>query len=734
MTSLVATLERTVYTNEENGYTVAKVRLKNQRQLVTIVGTNLPAVPGETLEIQGQWVVDKKYGEQFKVESCRSVAPATAHGIKRYLASGLIKGIGPSTAESLVKKFGIKTLEVIENEPERLLEVEGIGTVKKEWIHEAVKKHKEVRELMLFFQNHELPAGLAIKVFKEYGSRALAVVKEDPYRLAEDIFGIGFKTADRIAVRLGLPLDCPSRAEAGVIYLLNELASDGHVFYPYDELVIKASGLLGVDEQLVKEAVQALSSSGRNRVTVEQLPDSNKAVYTAPLYWAEVHVARRLLNLMHFPHFLRPAFNLDEAIKEAETRQGLELSSTQREAVTRMVLEKALIITGGPGTGKTTLVKSFLNVAEKMGRRVLLAAPTGRAAKRLSETTGEVAKTIHRLLEYAPTLGKFKRDQTNLLRADVVLIDEASMVDLILMNNLLKAIPLHASLILVGDVDQLPSVGPGNVLRELINSEIVPVVRLAEVFRQAKESLIVTNAHRINMGEFPLQPRAEAEDLDFFFIEKEEPEEILQLIKKLCLERIPEKFGFDLIEDIQVLSPMHRGLVGAMNLNAELKNWLNPGGLDLPFGGRSLKEGDKVMQLRNNYDLDIFNGDIGRIDRIDREEQEVIVRFYDRSVNISFLDLDDLALAYAITVHKSQGSEYPAVVMPLTTQHYMMLQRNLLYTALTRAKKLMVLIGTKKAVAMAIKNDKIEKRFTNLKIRLQGLGEGLGIDSSGETL
>lgn len=728
MSTLIATLERTVYSNEENGYTVAKVRIKNQRQLVTIVGTNLPTVPGETLELQGEWVVDKKYGQQFKVESCRSVAPATVHGVKRYLASGLIKGVGPFVAERLVNKFGAKTLEVIENEPERLLEVGGIGPVKKEWIHQAVKQQREIRELMLFFQGHELPAGLAFKVFKEYGSRALKVVKEDPYRLAEDIFGIGFRTADRIAVKLGLPLDAPSRVEAGVVYLLNELAADGHVFYPYDELVNQASELLGVDGQLVKEALQALSSPGRERVVIEQLLDSDRAVYYTPLYRAEVNVARRFLNLMHFPHFIRPAFHLDTAINEAQARQRLELSPAQREAVTKMVLEKALIITGGPGTGKTTLVKTFLTIAEKMGRRVLLAAPTGRAAKRLAETTGEEAKTIHRLLEYAPNLGTFKRDQTNLLRGDVVLIDEASMVDLVLMNSLLKAIPLHASLILVGDVDQLPSVGPGNVLRELINSEVIPVVRLSEVFRQAKESLIVTNAHRINIGQFPLQPRAEADELDFYFIEKEEPEEILQLIRKLCLERIPEKFGFDPIEDIQVLSPMHRGLVGAINLNQELKNWLNSGGVDLPFGGRSLKEGDKVMQLRNNYDLDIFNGDIGRVERIDREEQEVTVRFYDRSVNISFLDLDELALAYAITVHKSQGSEYPAVVMPLITQHYMMLQRNLLYTALTRAKKLMVLIGSKKAVAMAIKNDKIEKRFTNLKLRLQG------IDSSGETL
>ena len=711
MIQIEGTLERTIYTNEESGYTVAKVRLKNQRGLITSVGKYLTAVPGETLKLEGEWVVNKRYGEQFKVERYQTLIPATSHGIKRYLASGVIKGIGEELAERIVRAFGIKTLEVIDKEPERLLEVEGIGPVRLESIKKSFREHQEIRELMLFMQGHDLPASLAIRVFKEYGDRSIAVLKENPYRLAEDVFGIGFKTADKIAMRLGIPKDSPHRAEAGVIYLLNELSNEGHVYYPYQELIEKAAQLLEVDRGGIEAALTALKE--REKVAIE-----GEMVYLSYLYFAEVNAARRLLNLMHFPHLANPPLDMNLALGEAQRLQGITLSPAQREAVLKMVTEKVLIITGGPGTGKTTLIKSFLHIAHRIGRRVLLCAPTGRAAKRLSEATGEEAKTIHRLLEYQPASGTFKRDQSNLLRGDVVIVDEASMIDLVLMNHLLRAIPLHASLILVGDVDQLPSVGPGNVLRELINSEAIPVVRLTEIFRQAQESYIVVNAHRINRGDFPIHSRREP--VDFFFVEKEEPEEILELIKRLCRERIPEKFHLDPVDDIQVLSPMYRGVVGAINLNQELKGCLNPGGMDIPFGGRSFKVGDKVMQLRNNYELEIFNGDIGKIKKIDKEEQKITIRFYDRAVDIDFKDLDDLTLAYAISVHKSQGSEYPAVVMPLITQHYMMLQRNLLYTALTRAKRLMVLIGTKKAVAMAIKNDKIEKRFTNLRMRLQG--------------
>lgn len=721
MSQLIATLERTVYVNEENGYTVAKVRLKGvRRSTITVVGTNLAAYPGETLELEGEWEVDKKYGEQFRVHSFRSRAPASAQAMEKYLASGLIKGVGPFLAKNLVRKFGVNTLQVIEQTPKKLLKVKGIGRVRTKLIHQAVMENREIRELMLFMQGHYLPASLAVKAYKEYGEKALPVIKEDPYRLADDIFGVGFKTADRVALSLGLPTDSVSRAEAALVYILGQLAGEGHVYCPQEELVAKVSELLGVDISLPETAINLLAQPGRDKIVIEKLPSGERAVYRLPLYWAEVNVARRLLHLLHFPHLIKPPEDLDGAIAEAEAGQGISLSATQRQALTSMVSKKIVIITGGPGTGKTTLVKTFLAIAQKMGRLVLLAAPTGRAAKKLSETTGQEAKTIHRLLEYAPVAGRFKRDERNLLRGDVILVDEASMVDLILMNNLIKAIPVHASLVLVGDVDQLPSVGPGNVLRELIASGQIPVVRLTEIFRQSKESLIVTNAHRINNGQLPWQPREQDESADFFFIEKEEPEEILELIKRLITKRIPERFGFDPIDDIQAISPMHRGLVGAHNLNLELKKCLNPGGVELPFGNRTLREGDKVMQLRNNYELDIFNGDIGRVQRIDREEQKVTVKFYDRLASIEFRDLDDLTLAYTITVHKSQGSEYPAVIMPLITQHYMMLQRNLVYTALTRAKKLMVIIGTKKALAMAIKNDMIERRFTNLKLRLEG--------------
>jgi len=712
--TLEGVLERIVFFNEENSFTVARLQVTGRHDLVTIVGALSLPTPGETLRLRGQWVVDTKFGEQFRVESCLSVLPATIVGIKKYLGSGLVKGIGPIMASRIVDRFGLETFDIIEESPEGLQEVDGIGPIRTDRITRAWQEHKEIREVMVFLQGHEVSPAYAVKIFKVYGDKAISTVKENPYRLALDISGIGFKTADKIARSMGIDPNSQIRAEAGIIHVLSELVDEGHVYYPYEELKEKAAALLEVDKAILDTALLTLAEQGR--VLIEEWPEA-RAVYLTPLHVAEANVARRLKTLMESPkQFLQ--IDLEKAIEWVQGANHIELAETQKEALRKAIGGKVLVLTGGPGTGKTTLVNSLVRILERKGQRIVLASPTGRAAKRLSEVTGREAKTIHRLLEYSPTEGGFKRNEDSPLDADLVVIDEASMVDTLLMNHLLKAIPPTATLLLVGDVDQLPSVGPGNVLKDIIASGCVETVKLTEIFRQAQDSLIVVNAHRVNRGEFPGLKPPQGRQADFYFVERNTPEEVLDLIKDLCVKRLPRAFHLSPLDDIQVMTPMHKGTVGVANLNAELQALLNPEGKIITRGGRLFRTNDKVMQIKNNYEKEVFNGDIGRIVGIDLEEQKVMVKFEDRVVTYEWSDLDELVLAYAISIHKSQGSEYPAVIVPLLLQHYIMLQRNLLYTAITRAKRLVVLVGSKRAIAIAVRNAKVQHRYTNLAARL----------------
>ncbi len=713
-------LERITYHNEDNHYTIAKMRVQGRRDLVTVIGNLVTVSPGEVLRVTGSWEMHPKYGEQFKILSYESVAPATVKGIERYLGSGLIKGIGPVMAKRLVEKFGKDTLDVIETRSQRLHEVEGIGARRIEMIKTAWDEQKEVRDVMLFLQDHEVGSSYAVKIYRQYGKDSVRVVRENPYRLARDIFGIGFLTADKIAEKLGIPRDSPLRAEAGILHTLEQLSAEGHVFYPYGPLIAECEKILGVSRDILVGAVETIAAETRIMIEGplgdEELGD--KAVYLTEFLDAERGIADSLWKIAGGrAKTLR--FDCSAEIDTAQNKLGMTLALNQEKAVRAALEKNALVITGGPGTGKTTIIRAIIAVYGGRGRTVVLAAPTGRAAKRLSEAAGQDAKTIHRLLEFSPKLGSFKRNEDFPLDADVVIIDEASMIDSLLMHHLLKAVPADASLILVGDVDQLPSVGAGNVLKDIIDSGLITTVKLDEIFRQSGESLIVVNAHKINRGDFPILSSSKDVPQDFYFIDMEDPEEVCKTILNMCRNKIPEKFGFHPVNDIQVLSPMHRGIVGAANLNVELQKYLNQSSDELLRGGRILKTGDKVMQIRNNYDKDVYNGDIGRIVSIDREEHEITVDYDGKRITYDFTELDEVVLAYAVSVHKSQGSEYPAVIMPLLTQHYMMLQRNLLYTAITRGKKLVVLIGTKKALAIAIRNNKQQMRYTGLKERLK---------------
>ncbi len=718
-------VERIVYVNEENGYSVFRVHVDRRRDLVTAVGNIISVTPGEVVELTGQWVNHPKFGEQFKVIDCKTLMPATVEGIRRYLGSGLIKGIGPVMARRIVEKFKLDTLDIIEENIEALEQVEGIGPKRIEMIRKAWKDQKEIREVMMFLQSHGVSTTYATKIYKYYGHDAIRVLRNNPYRLAMDIYGIGFLTADKIAQKLGFPPDSPKRIAAGVLYVLNQAADSGHVFLPYRKLIRKTMETLGVKEEQIKEQVLALT--GEERLVLDK-PDEASAitkdipsdvpVYLPQFFVSENLVAKRLKTLCRTPRLLRK-INTEKAIEWVQRRLGLELAENQKMALKKALEEKVVIITGGPGTGKTTLVRAILEVYGKITNKILLAAPTGRAAKRMSETTGWEASTIHRLLKYNPAEGGFRHNDKNPLDVHLLILDEVSMIDIVLFHHLLKALPPTCQLVLVGDVDQLPSVGPGQVLKDLIASKRIPVVQLKEIFRQARESLIIVNAHRINSGEFPIiAHRSRDELLDFYFIESDDVEKGQDLILQLCRERIPKRFGFDPLEEIQVITPMHRGQVGAASLNEKLQEALNPANKLIQRGTTVYKMNDKVMQIRNNYDKEVFNGDIGRILAIDPEMQELVVDFDGRQIYYDFSDLDELVLAYAISVHKSQGSEYPAVVMPIVTQHFMLLQRNLLYTAVTRAKKLVVLVGSKKALAIAIKNNKTQKRYSLLGRRI----------------
>ncbi|OIN96422.1 MAG: recombinase RecD [Deltaproteobacteria bacterium CG1_02_45_11] len=728
LTELSGQIERITYTSEENGFTIAKVKVSGQRDLVTVVGNLMSPMPGEILKMKGEWARHPKYGEQFKVEQFKTEVPATVYGIKKYLGSGLIKGLGPVMAARIVKKFGAQTLDIIEDEIEKLAEVDGIGEKRIAMIEKAWEAQKEIREVMIFLQAHGVSSGYATKIFKQYKNRSIAVVQENPYRLATDIFGIGFVTADSIAQNLGFAKDSELRVQAGILYVLQQLADEGHVYYPYEPLVGKCQEILQVEREVVAGALGPLATSNKIIIedindTIEELNETNKAVYLAKFHFCETRSAGLLKRLKNASKSIRQV-KPDQAIAWVQQRLDITLAPKQVEAVKCSLTNKIMVITGGPGTGKTTIINAVLKIFSRLKVKIMLAAPTGRAAKRMAETTGHKAKTIHRLLEFSFQKKGFQKNEEKPLDCDLLIADEASMIDIVLMHNLLKAIPTFATFILVGDVNQLPAVGAGNVLNDIIQSNAVPVVELNEIFRHAKESRIVVNAHKINSGIIPsFKPSDPAgppwlKD-DFYFIQQEDPEKVLEIIMELIKTRIPRRFGFDPVDDIQVLTPMHKGVVGSENLNIRLQKALNPGADGVMRGIRNYKVNDKVMQIKNNYEKDVFNGDIGRITGISFEEQEVIVAFDGRKVAYDFTDLDEVVLAYAISVHKSQGSEYPAVVIPIVTQHYMLLQRNLIYTAVTRSQKLVVMVGTKKALAIGVKNDKTQKRFTHLSHRLR---------------
>ncbi len=704
-------VERVLFSSAESAFAVVKVAVSGRHDGVIAVGRLVGVQPGENLRLCGQFVVDKRWGQQFKVESYLAVEPATLDGIEKYLGSGLVPGIGEVFAKRLVQKFGMATLEVIEHHPERLREVEGVGEVRRQRIVGAWREQRAIKDVMLFLQSHRVSTHLALKIFKRYREQAIAVVKENPYRLAFDVFGIGFQTADRIAADLGVARDAPGRVQAGVMHVLAELAEEGHLYFPREELAIKVATLLEIDAGLVADALRAL-------VQMRELEADGEAIYLKSLHAAEVGMAELIRALLG--HSRRDlGIDVARAIAWYETQKNIELAPQQKLAVEHGIADKVLVITGGPGTGKTTLVNAILRILERKGQRILLSAPTGRAAKRLQETTGCEAKTIHRLLEFNPQSNAFERDRDHPLDGDLLVVDESSMIDMTLGYHLMKAVPPSMSVIFVGDVDQLPSVGPGNVLGNLIASSALPVVRLQEIFRQAAASRIVTNAHRVKCGELPeTHDPSDGTVSDFYFIARQEPEAIVSTLMELVTERVPRRFGFDPMADIQVLSPMQRGPLGAAALNQALQARLNPSGTQVSSGNRQFRVSDRVMQTRNNYELEVYNGDLGRIEAIDEAERRVAVRFDDRLVHFESADLDELVLGYATTIHKSQGSEYPCVIVPLHTQHFVMLARNLLYTALTRGKKLVLLVGSERALKLAVQNVRGVERLTRLKARL----------------
>ena len=720
-TELSGQIERITYTNEENGYTIARVKVYGQRDLITVVGYLMSPVPGEVLNLKGEWINHPKFGEQFKVVEYKTAVPATVFGIKKYLGSGLIKGLGPVIASRIVKKFGEKTLDIIENHIEKLAMVEGVGKKRIAMIQNAWDEQKEIRDVMMFLQSHGVSSGYATKIFKQYKNRSIAVVTENPYRLAMDIFGIGFVIADSIADKLGFSRSSPLRIEAGIIYVLHQLSDEGHVFYPYEYLVKKSRETLDVDRDTVTQALGNLAMDKRIVLedlneNIDEFKENNKSVYLAKFHLCETSIATRLKILSTTSKSIRTV-NAENALEWVQGQLDIRLAENQVKAVRCALENKIMVITGGPGTGKTTIINAILKIFAGLKVKTCLAAPTGRAAKRMSETTGHEARTIHRLLEYSFAKGGFQKNEEKPLDCDLLILDEASMIDTILMHHLIKAVPIFATVILVGDVNQLPSVGAGNVLNDIIASGAISVVELNEIFRQARESRIIVNAHKINSGILPTF-EDDVPGNDFYFIHQEDPEKVLEIILELTKERIPKRFGLDPVDDIQVLTPMHKGLVGAGNLNAELQKSLNPFQEEITRGNRNFRTNDKVMQIRNNYDKEVFNGDIGRIIRIRPDDDEMTVLFDGREVPYAFYELDELVLAYAVSVHKSQGSEYPAVVVPDLTQHYMLLQRNLIYTAVTRGRDLVVMVGTRKALAIGVNNDKTKKRFTNLRYRM----------------
>jgi exodeoxyribonuclease V alpha subunit len=717
--TLEGTLERFVYRDAQSPFVVARVNAGGET--VAAVGHLAGVELGQVVRFHGAWETDRKWGKQFRFSTYQTLTPATLEGIERYLGSGSIPGLGPELAKRIVAHFGHQTLEVIRDAPQKLVEVDGIGRVRAERIAAKWQEQRGVEDVMIFLQGHGVSPAFAARIFKKYGSAAIALVRENPYRLATEVWGIGFKSADAIAQRLGIARTSPARAEAGVLHVLDELTEEGHVHAPEHELLRAAEQTLEVGVEILTPAIDRLVDSGA--LVREALGDRGDCLSARRMWAAEVAAAEALASLVATTRAPIADEDVARALAAFEAERGITLAGEQRAAVRAATRDKVVVITGGPGVGKTTIVNAILRLLEGAGRRVLLGAPTGRAAKRLTETTGHPAATLHRLLEFSPKTAAFARTRESPLAADAVIVDEVSMLDTPLASTLFQAVPTRAQLILVGDVDQLPSVGPGRVLADLISSRTVTVARLTEIFRQAASSQIVVNAHRVNAGTLPdLVPH---DGSDFYFIERDDPAAALATVIEVVTERIPRRFGLDAIDDVQVLAPMHRGEVGAQNLNATLQQRLNParaGAAELTVGRRTFRVGDKVIQQKNDYDRDVYNGDLGRVTAIDETEEgrRVLVEIDGRPISYELGELDQLGHAFALTVHKAQGSEYPAVVLPVVTQHYMMLKRNLLYTGMTRGKKLVVLVGSRKALGIAVRSDDTKLRWTWLAERLRG--------------
>ena len=712
---LAGAVERVTFHGEDSGFCVLRVKARGHRELVTVVGHAAAVAAGEWITASGEWVNDRTYGPQFRSRFLKATAPTSTEGIEKYLGSGMIRGIGPVYAKKLVRAFGERVFDVIESEPARLREVAGIGPVRAERITAAWAEQKAVREIMMFLHGHGVGTARAVRIFRTYGADAVQVMSENPYRLARDIRGIGFRTADAIAMRLGIGKSAMIRLRAGVAHALTEAMDDGHCGLPAEELLPAAAELLEAPEDLVRTAIDEELAAGN--VVADRVGDT-PCVFLAGLHRAEHGIAERLRRIAAGP-LPWPRIDADKALPWIERRTGLELAPSQVGAIRLALASKVLVVTGGPGVGKTTIVNAILRILAAKGARLLLCAPTGRAARRMTETSGLEARTIHRLLEVDPSSGGFRRDAEHPVDCDLLVVDEASMVDVPLMHALVKAVPDRAALLIVGDIDQLPSVGPGQVLADIIASGAVPVVRLTEVFRQAAQSRIIVNAHRINAGDVPeLDPPDGISD--FYFVPADDPESAVPRVLELVRTRIPRRFGLDPVRDIQVLCPMNRGGVGARSLNIELQAVLNPAGeRRVERFGWTFARGDKVMQVENDYDKEVYNGDIGRIDDVDPDLGEVTASFDGRAVGYGFGELDALVPAYATTIHKSQGSEYPAVVIPLMTQHYVMLRRNLLYTGVTRGKRLVVLVGQRKAIAIAVRAVSGRRRWSKLREWMQ---------------